>query len=165
MPASRRQIGRTSGFRLVSPEISSKGDPMNTKLCRIVALWSLSITLAAPLFAQYTDTLSVNIPFEFVVGKQTLPAGDYTVLPSGLALRIQNSRTKKTMWVLTTYLPESMPSRNVNLEFHRYGEIYFLSRVRRPDAGFGFQLRESPIERELARRAPAPRIESVIAAK
>ena len=136
---------------------------MKTKLYRIVALWGLSITLAAPLFAQFQDTLSVYIPFEFVAGEQTLPAGNYTVLPSGLALRIQNSRTKKTLWVLTTSLMESSPSRDIRLDFHRYGEIYFLSRVRRPDARFGFQLRESPIERELARRTPGPRIESVIA--
>lgn len=48
--------------------------------CKILALASLLVILGtAPSFTQSTDMMRVKIPFEFVVGNRTLPAGVYTL--------------------------------------------------------------------------------------
>jgi hypothetical protein len=138
---------------------------MQKKLYAVFAVWSLSIVLAAPLFAQVPETFTAKIPFDFVVGKRTFPAGEYVVQPSGLAMQIRHNQGKELTWVLTYALTRPMESRDGSFQFHRYGETYFLDQVWRPGTNFGYQLHQSPLEREIAKRTPGPKIESVIAAQ
>ncbi len=51
---------------------------MTRRSLTMLAISGLVLVLAAPLPAQ-TMLLKANIPFEFVTGTQTLPAGDYVV--------------------------------------------------------------------------------------
>jgi hypothetical protein len=85
--------------------------------------------LALPLSAQVAaETVNIDIPFEFVVGTTTAPAGTYVFSsPAGKPMvRMQLVGTEGS-FLLTN--PESVyKSPQVpKLIFHRYGNQYFLS--------------------------------------
>jgi hypothetical protein len=88
--------------------------------------------VTAPLFAQSSIT-QANVPFDFVVGKQVFPAGQYTVeFPSADGLMVIHGAKGQTGRALT--FRSSTPA---NLEegkwvFVQYGETYFLSEVAMP---------------------------------
>lgn len=94
--------------------------------------------------------VTANIPFEFVVGDQTLPAGKYTVktITMGsqvLAIRSQN----KTALRQSNSLRASKAQDKGKLVFHRYGQRYFLSEVWSAGDEAGRQLRKSREERNI----------------
>jgi hypothetical protein len=70
-----------------------------------------------------------NVPFEFMVGDKSLPAGAYTIASAttnGNGLRIQCAASNDAALALTTALSgKSHPK----LVFHRYGQRYFLAEV------------------------------------
>ncbi len=57
---------------------------MTSRNLTLLAISGLVLVLAAPLPAQ-TIRLMANIPFEFVAGSRTLPAGDYAVDTTAVA--------------------------------------------------------------------------------
>lgn len=95
-----------------------------------------------------------HIPFEFVVGNQTLPAGDYTVrsaTDSGAALMIQNAQSSIATVRLASPIRPKTNKLDARLVFHRYGQNYFLSEVWEGGDSTGRQLRESKQERAIKR--------------
>ena len=73
-----------------------------------------------------------NIPFEFVVGDKTLPAGQYIVSPataSGETLKIQGKENGKSALRLSDPREQKKGSTHCRLLFHRYGQNYFLAQV------------------------------------
>ena len=89
---------------------------------------------AATLFAQTTPSqrlMTVNVPFSFAVGDQSLPAGEYLVLTvtPERSIRIASTDGKHSTIVNTLPNYGSQPSANSRLVFHRYGDEYFLAQV------------------------------------
>ena len=60
---------------------------MSSKLVTLIVVSGLLVGLGvAPLGAQTNLLVKANIPFEFMVGSKTLPAGEYTVNPNTVYL-------------------------------------------------------------------------------
>jgi hypothetical protein len=122
-----------------------------TMLMLLVAVTLVTAVVSAN--AQ-SNPIKANIPFEFIVGDKTLPAGEYTVKPatSGGALAIQNADGKGNV-VRMTGPTEQKTRGRARMVFHRYGHNYFLAEVW--DIGTnGRELakskQERAVERELA---------------
>ncbi len=58
-----------------------------TRLITVLGSLSLAFFLATgSLYASFSNTqkLRVNVPFDFYVGHQTFPAGEYRLVPAGI---------------------------------------------------------------------------------
>ena len=92
-----------------------------------------------------------NVPFDFIVGDQTLVSGNYAIealSAGGECLRISNAEPKKGSVARLT-MPLNGKSEHAKLVFHRYGQRYFLAEVW-TDGGFqGRQLMKSKQERAI----------------
>jgi hypothetical protein len=104
-------------------------------------------------FAYNNSPITIKVPFDFVVGKKTLPAGEYTVRENsgsgaGTTLLIQN--TKSTVAVITGTQPFNLQNGKVKakVEFAQYQGQYFLSSVQIPGTEFGRKLRIRKSEAE-----------------
>jgi hypothetical protein len=87
-----------------------------------------------------------DVPFDFSVGQQVLPAGEYTFTAQNQALRIQSKDGRTNVVTLPQRtLGASHIWSDVKLTFRRYGNQYYLSQVWFP----------SGVGRELKRRRPA----------
>lgn len=92
-----------------------------------------------------------DIPFDFVVGDQTLPSGKYSVRATtndGLGLRISNLNRKASAVRLSNSVTENSRKAKARMVFHRYGQQYFLVQIWSGDK-YGNQLRECKKERNL----------------
>lgn len=91
-------------------------------LVTFVLLW------AAPAFAQLSGT-RFDIPFNFQVGRQMLPAGEYHFAAVGeKALLIRQVEGQQAMVTMTAAPAESATTGGrARLVFNRYGDRYFLS--------------------------------------
>ncbi len=101
------------------------------KLLGCLSMAAVAILLAAPVSAQNLS-LKVSVPFDFVVGGHTLPAGDYLVSQVGAAgfLSVRDISSGATPVVMTATVPgDSTVPGEASLTFHRYGSDYFLAQV------------------------------------
>lgn len=94
--------------------------------------------------------VTANIPFEFVVADQTLPAGKYTVEKMSMSSEVLAIRSRnKTALRLSNPLRANKAPNQSKLVFHRYGQRYFLSEVWSAGEQAGRQLRKSREERNI----------------
>ena len=118
-------------------------------------LFVLSI-LAAAQVAQAKEPMSVNIPFQFVAGDVTLPAGEYRVekLDGNSAVLLIHCSDPNTSVMVMTHAAQAKKLQTQSiLVFNRYDNRYFLSQVWTAGSIRGRQLPKSPREKELARVA------------
>lgn len=117
-------------------------------------LLSLFIALTmGNAFAYNNSPITVNVPFDFVVGKKTLPAGVYTIREHsatgpGATLLIQNTKTRVAVITGTEPFQPQVGKVKPKLEFAQHQGQYFLSRVLMPEAEFGRKLRVRNSEAE-----------------
>ena len=142
---------------------------MKSHAFKTITLLSLFIILAAaPAYAQSADNIVLKVPFSFVVGKKTLPAGEYTVkraLSTRLTLIRNAGGHREYTTILTMLVPPETMTLAAKLIFHRYGDQYFLHQVWTPGNERGGQLFESRAELELAKSASEVQRVSIIAAR
>jgi hypothetical protein len=112
------------------------------------------VTAVASANAQSAKMMVSQIPFEFVVGDQTLPAGEYRISSSALSSALAIQSEKDTAIRLTNGTEPNKSNRRAKLVFHRYGNKYFLAEVWNGSDTTGRQLFKSrqqrAIERELS---------------
>lgn len=120
-----------------------------TMLMLVVGLAFVSAVVSAN--GQGTTEARANIPFQFIVGDKSLPAGKYAVRPNkgSRVVAIDNRDSQGSARRLTS---EIMGNRkeNARLVFHRYGNRYFLAEVWMGEPT-GIQLAKSREERVLER--------------
>jgi hypothetical protein len=120
-----------------------------------LSMAALAVVLAAPVSAQ-TITLKASVPFDFIVGGRTMPAGDYMVGTLGNlgVLRIE-SVSKDTAPIITMINAADGPldGDGAYLSFNRYGGDYFLAKVWDRAAARGCSIPVSRTEREKANSA------------
>lgn len=112
---------------------------------------ALLMTTAA---SAQTIKVKVNVPFDFVVSRTTLPAGEYLVDSMDdhgtvLAIRSLNSDARNLVMSNSTISLE--PASQTKIIFHRYGDRYFLYKIWVAGNTIGHQLRPSPREKEVAK--------------
>ncbi len=125
-----------------------------TMLMLIVVLAFASAVAAK---AQSSDRIVADIPFEFSVGDESMPSGQYAVKTAnsqGNVLMIQSNDAKSSAMRFTNPIEENKNNTHSRLVFHRYGERYFLAEVWSGSDNTGRRLlksrQERAIERELA---------------
>ena len=97
------------------------------------------------------EKVNATIPFDFIVGKTTLPAGQYTVLALGQrGLIVRSEDAKSAVIVLTMGVQAKSANSQPRLEFNRYGSSHFLSKVWSGYDNEGRAIHKSNQEREIA---------------
>jgi hypothetical protein len=101
-------------------------------LTGLVATAAAVITFAAvvPASAQDVD-LAAHVPFEFKVGKTSLPRDAYQLSRlNGHADVLLVRGARKTVLIRGEQLGRQSGEENPSLVFHRYGDQYFLREIR-----------------------------------
>jgi hypothetical protein len=138
---------------------------MKKQAFKTITLLSLFCILGVTFaYAQSADRISMKIPFSFVAGEKTLPAGEYivrnTISSRVTLIRSADGRSEYTTILTMPVPPEATPF-TAKLVFHRYGDQYFLYQVWTPANERGGQLSQSRVEHELAMNASKPRVVSI----
>ena len=123
---------------------------MKKQILNIVVTLSVIAALSIAGFAGLSGNIKANIPFDFMVGGEKLPAGEYT-LGTGVTqstLMIRNWKTKQAVVAISHGLEVRADSKP-QLVFRRYGDQYFLAKV--TDYSSGIELPKSKAEREAAK--------------
>ncbi len=98
--------------------------------------------------------IEANVPFAFVVGKATLPAGKYEIkgiddnTPGVLELRSANGKTI-VFETDAARTRDDEPATKTELVFDKIGDKYFLAQVWAEGNGAGSQLVKSKTEKRL----------------
>ena len=129
-----------------------------------LSMAALAVVLAAPVSAQIF-TLRASVPFDFVVGGRTMPAGDYELGTLGDVgiLRVQNADTSiMPAFALSNGTDGQLDDSKAFLTFRRYGGDYFLAEIWNGSAATGRSLPMSRTEREKAKSASLNKPEIVM---
>ena len=125
-----------------------------TMLLLFVAL--AFVTAAASANAQSRRS-KADVPFDFVAGNKTLPAGQYNIADSTLAgevVKISARQKDASVFAMTVRLSSKAANDQGKLVFHRYGNRYFLAEIWTGGDREGQKLmksrEEKSIENELA---------------
>jgi hypothetical protein len=132
------------------------------KFARFIFVLTLTLAVLPSLAAAQlrgSDSIRVKVPFKFVVGNRTVPAGDYVVhsaSTNGMIVGIQNSEAKVNLMSMVSPADTAKGANTYALMFHQYGDRYYLFGMRLGDSGTVFKLPESKAEKELqAQNLPA----------
>jgi len=101
--------------------------------------------------------LTANIPFDFSVGSEKLPAGKYWIgraqqSNGDTVVQIMSTDLHSNLTRFTIPVVASNPAKNSSLVFRRYGDEYFLAEIWSVGSETGRELLKSRAERELARK-------------
>jgi hypothetical protein len=122
----------------------------------VISIFLGLLLLAATAPVQAQQSFRVKVPFNFVAGQVSLPAGEYRVQraadgsPAMVLQRIDGLGNDAAI-VITNSAEASTPKSHSSLVFRVYGEGYFLSQVWSAGDTNGRQLPTSPVEKELAK--------------
>lgn len=122
------------------------------------AFLALGLLLAVSAAQAQETAVKADIPFNFVVGNQTLPAGEYTVLNQGAvgqAVLIRSYAGKTALFASTQPCSSSGPSAKTKLVFHTSAGRYFLYQIWTEGNSSGRQIPKSRAEVELAKNGDA----------
>ena len=131
------------------------GEKKMKRVFGCLSMAALAVVLAAPVSAQ-TVTLRASVPFDFVVGGHTMPAGSYLVSSEGnlgvLAIRNESSGGAP-IFVISNSVYGEMETSGGILTFNHYGADYFLAQVWDGSRAAGRSIPMSKTERERANTA------------
>jgi hypothetical protein len=111
--------------------------------------------MASTRVAQAQEMSVVNIPFDFVAGSVTLPAGEYSIKVTGpeRTLLVIDRKDAAPAFMNTNAVVKTEIQTASKMIFNRYGDRYFLSEVWTAGYSRGRQLLKSAREMELAQIA------------
>ena len=108
---------------------------MKTSYCTVVLTLTCLLGLGIRAHAQDASRVVVNVPFEFVAGGKTLPAGTYSVGRLATAIHptlFIDSKDSDASALVLPSIPDGVPSGHTALSFERVGDQVFLSKVETP---------------------------------
>jgi hypothetical protein len=99
------------------------------RITAIALLAIANLAMAGTSLAQSAG-VKANVPFDFTVANNLLPAGTYTMKTESTGLIVIRNNDKPAIVVLTLVDLTGNKSRSGGkLTFHRYGDQYFLSEI------------------------------------
>jgi hypothetical protein len=116
------------------------------KYTRIIVALTFLLGLGVGANAQTQPVANVTLPFKFVVGKTTLPAGKYIVKcisAQPFDVLMITSYDKGTSVFVNPIEMENASAYNPNLSFRMVGEQHYLSRIQTADYVYNFHLPRS----------------------
>jgi len=121
-----------------------------------------NVTLVVGMFAalgcgalQAQTVVKADIPFDFQLGRVTMPAGEYRIVRTNEILRWQCFKAGKGAYVIAMPMSGKEIRETGRLLFSRYGDTYFFAKMWLPNSSEGAEVPPSPREKELARRVGA----------
>ena len=135
---------------------------------QIVSLLSVvGLLLVAACANAQSVNVKANVPFDFMVGKSTLPAGEYSIRSTSTGassvLAIRGGKTNE-MLASANQAQALNPSPNSRLVFHKYGDQYFLSQIWLQGERAGREFKITRREAEVAKNVPTSEDVIVLAA-
>ncbi|HXM36648.1 MAG TPA: hypothetical protein VN920_15745 [Pyrinomonadaceae bacterium] len=129
---------------------------MKKQTLRTFTMLSLLLMLTAVTVSAQSERIRVtNIPFSFIVGQKTLPAGEYTVEPnrkdSDNVWLVQSKEGHASALFTTNTVRVGETQEEAKLVFHKYGGLYFLSQIWTAGDAAGRELLTPRLERQLAK--------------
>src|SRR5215472_8263419 len=113
-----------------------------------------AVILALSCVSLHAETfMTANIPFDFQLGKQAMPAGAYHIKCSPGLLMLQSPQASSAIVVLTTLKFRDQAPETGLLEFNHYGDTYFFSAIWAPNSVDGATVPKTSREKELAKAA------------
>jgi len=113
---------------------------------------------AVPSTAGAADKVRAYIPFEFTVGNETLPAGNYQFenqnTPQAMIVGSLDQQARVMVIARPAYAPAGTRVES-QVVFNKYGNRYFLAKVWNASSGLGAGLSKSRQERETSQKASA----------
>jgi hypothetical protein len=160
-------MGEGSNGAVPQAERRKEGDHMKRQAFGALAMLSLLIVMTAVSVSPQSQRSKVtNIPFSFIVGQKTLPAGEYTVEPnrrdSDNVWLVQSSDRRVTALFTTMPVRANETQEKAKLVFHKYGDQYFLSQIWTAGDIGGRELPMRRPERELAKNGVKPKTVALI---
>lgn len=143
---------------------------MRKQTLRIAVAVTLFALLCAGARAQGSNgPVKFHVPFQFSVGGETMPAGDYLV---GYASRdadtplvvIKSGDGRASRVIQMIPAGKGKARKSATLVFNRYGESYFLSQVWTTADRAGLKVRRSRSERTVEVAVGAPGVTVEVAA-
>jgi len=116
------------------------------KYTRILVALMFLLGLGVAANAQTQSVIVAHMPFEFVAGKTTLPAGAYIVKrisEQPFDVLMITSYDKGTSVFVNPIEMENASAYNPNLSFRMVGEQHYLSRIQTADYVYNFHLSRS----------------------
>jgi hypothetical protein len=140
---------------------------MGSRSSSIVAgALALALVLAVgSAMAQSSVSLRADIPFEFTVGKATMPAGEYSVrsLAQPYVVAIAAVDHSAQAALITQGAEAVTATEQAKLVFRKYGDRYFLAEIWSLGTRMGHRLPVTGTERELTKRAANYQVVAVLA--
>jgi hypothetical protein len=125
-------------------------------LSSFTILGALLVMTAVSVRAQSERSKVTNIPFNFIVGQKTLPAGDYTVEPYrrdyDKVWLVQSRDGRTSALFITMPMQFSETQEGTKLVFHKYGDQHFLAQICLAGGNSGRELLMPRQENELAKK-------------
>lgn len=128
---------------------------MKTRALVMAGMMALT-AMASARVAQAQELLVVNIPFDFMAGNMTFPAGEYSInvaAPERTLLLIDRDDAAASAFMNTYAVAKTEIQTESKVIFNRYGDRYFLSQVWAAGSSRGRQLLKSAREKEMAQIA------------
>ena len=128
---------------------------------QLFALIGLGLLLATASAYAQTGVMKANVPFNFIVDKTDVPAGQYLIQgvgTTGTAMAIESSDRSLVKLVLPIACESSQAQEKSKLVFHRYGDQYFLAQIWTEGDNRGSELPKSQRENEVAMDYPSQNV-------
>jgi hypothetical protein len=114
---------------------------------KILALSSLlALLVGGMVYAQAEPRIIANIPFAFIAGNKTLPAGEYTIL-------IRSADRHVAFFLNANNVEAKQTPNKTELVFNEIGDKYFLSQIWMAGEETGREIPKPRAERELEQAA------------
>ena len=130
---------------------------MKKQTLRRFTVLSFLLMLTAVTVSAQSKRIRVIMPFSFIVGQKTLPAGEYNLEPnregSDYVWLLQNRDGHATVLFATDLTRTSEPQEETRLVFHKYGGQYFLSQIWTQGETAGRELPMPRLEHQLAKNS------------
>ena len=128
---------------------------MKTLMAKMLSV-GIVMAAAIALHAQ-TKILTVDVPFQFYLGRTAMPAGAYTVSESATGAIVTLKTANSIASLVTVNTVAKNGEINPRLVFHRSGDSYFLSQIWGASS-VGHSLSQSAREKEASASAALPEV-------
>jgi hypothetical protein len=118
----------------------TKGEIMKKSYSIILLTLTCLVGLGTSARAQDARTVVVNVPFEFVAGGQTLPAGKYTISRVSQFQQALVIHSDKDGGLMLPIVFDGVTANHAELSFEHAGDKYFLSEVGTPAGNYSMPI-------------------------
>lgn len=114
-----------------------------------IALFTLTCLVTAGTIVAQDREVRANVPFDFTVGNQMLPAGSYTMYVSSPDQLLIRNKDQHQITVLSRTSSETPDGyTDARLVFNKYGSQYFLREVEASSVAMNVELGRSRSEKK-----------------